>query len=47
MGNKQEKFEILIWKGEYNLIGIIETWWDNTIAILVLRDTVYLKGIDK
>lgn len=26
VGNKQEEPELLIWKGDHNLIGITETW---------------------
>ena len=30
MGNKQEELEVLIKERDYDLIGITETWWDNS-----------------
>ncbi|XP_065438446.1 uncharacterized protein LOC135981058 [Chrysemys picta bellii] len=30
MGNKQEELEVLINKYNYDIVGITETWWDNT-----------------
>ena len=30
MGNKQEELEILIQEDKYDLIGITETWWDDS-----------------
>ena len=30
MRNKQEELEILIQEGNYDLIGITETWWDDS-----------------
>ena len=30
MGNKQNELELLIPEGKYDLIGITETWWDDS-----------------
>ena len=30
MGNKQDELELLIHEGKYDLIGITETWWDDS-----------------
>lgn len=30
MGNKQEEYEVLMQDGDYDLMGINETWWDDT-----------------
>ena len=30
MGNKQEELETLVQLGKYDLIGITETWWDES-----------------
>ena len=30
MGNKQEELELLIHQNKYDIIGITETWWDET-----------------
>ena len=30
MGDKQNELELLIHEGKYDLIGITETWWDDS-----------------
>ena len=30
MGNQQEELEVRIKERDYDLIGITETWWDNS-----------------
>ncbi|KAK4826912.1 hypothetical protein QYF61_012504 [Mycteria americana] len=30
MGNKQEELEAVVWQGNYDIVAITETWWDDS-----------------
>jgi len=30
MGNKQEQLETIVWQAIYDLVAIMETWWDRS-----------------
>ena len=29
MGNKQEELEAIVWQASYDLVAIMEMWWDH------------------
>jgi len=47
MGNKQEELEIHVWAGDYDLVGITETWWDRSHDWNVVMDGYVLFRTDR
>ena len=47
MGNKQEELEGIVWSESYDIVAIMETWWNNSHSWSAVMDGYQLFKRDR